>query len=134
VQDVDFTIATLRRLRAMGIQIAIDDFGTGYSSLSYLKRFPIDAVKIDRSFVRDLTVNPNDAAIATTIITMAHNLKLSVIAEGVETEEQLAFLDQQQCDEMQGFLFSRPEPAQEIEKILEQGKRQSRAKIPVDSS
>jgi diguanylate cyclase (GGDEF)-like protein/PAS domain S-box-containing protein len=134
VQDVDFTIATLRRLRAMGIQIAIDDFGTGYSSLSYLKRFPIDAVKIDRSFVRDLTVNPNDAAIATTIITMAHNLKLSVIAEGVETEEQLAFLDQQQCDEMQGFLFSKPKPAQELKNILAQGRRQSRAKIPVDSS
>ncbi|TEU00418.1 MAG: EAL domain-containing protein, partial [Dehalococcoidia bacterium] len=130
MQDVDFTIAMLRGLREMGIQIAIDDFGTGYSSLSYLKRFPIDAVKIDRSFVRDLTVDPNDAAIATTVITMAHNLKLSVIAEGVETEEQLAFLRRHRCDEMQGFLFSKAVPAKAIEKIARTDRRRARARVP----
>jgi diguanylate cyclase (GGDEF)-like protein/PAS domain S-box-containing protein len=118
MHDVDFTVPMLRRLRAMGVQFAIDDFGTGYSSLAYLKRLPIDAVKIDRSFVSDLTVDADDAAIASTVITMAHSLKLSVIAEGVETEEQLAFLSRRRCDEMQGYLFSRAVPAEEIGKIL----------------
>jgi diguanylate cyclase (GGDEF)-like protein/PAS domain S-box-containing protein len=133
MHDVDFTVSMLRRLRAMGVQFAIDDFGTGYSSLAYLKRFPIDAVKIDRSFVSDLTVDADDAAIASTVITMAHSLKLSVIAEGVETEEQLAFLSRRRCDEMQGYLFSRPVPAEEIATMIPPIKRSSRAKIPADS-
>jgi EAL domain-containing protein (putative c-di-GMP-specific phosphodiesterase class I) len=134
MQDLDFTITMLRNLREMGVQIAIDDFGTGYSSLAYLKRFPIDAVKIDRSFVCDLMVDPDDAAIVTTVITMAHSLELSVIAEGVETEAQLAFLNQQQCDEMQGFLFSKAVPAAAIEKIVRTDGRKAGARAAVDSA
>jgi predicted signal transduction protein with EAL and GGDEF domain len=134
MQDAEFTITMLRELRGMGIQIAIDDFGTGHSSLSYLRRLPIDVVKIDRSFVCDLTTDPNDAAIASTIVAMAHNLKLRVIAEGVETEEQLTFLKEQQCDEFQGYLFSKPVPAEKLEKIVVRGRRRSRARVSVDSS
>lgn len=118
MQNVDFTIVMLRHLEEMGIHISIDDFGTGYSSLSYLKYFPLDTLKIDQSFVRDLTTDPNNTAIVTTIIAMAHSLKLKVIAEGVETQEQLAFLKQQQCDGIQGYLFSKPLPAEAFEKIL----------------
>ncbi len=131
MQDVEFTVTMLRELREMGVQIAMDDFGTGHSSLSYLKRFPINILKIDQSFVRDLTVDPDDAAIASTIIMMAHNLKLKVIAEGVETEDQLAFLRERQCDEMQGYLFSKPAPAEAFEAMLRQGGDRPRARRPV---
>jgi EAL domain-containing protein (putative c-di-GMP-specific phosphodiesterase class I) len=130
MQDVDLTLAILRELREAGVQISIDDFGTGHSSLSYLKRFPIDVVKIDQSFVQDLTVDPNDAAIASTIIVMAHALNLKVIAEGVETAEQLAFLRERDCDEMQGFLFSRPAPAPELDQMLRRNGRRWRAAVP----
>ena len=129
MQDVDLTLAILRELKEAGVQVSIDDFGTGHSSLSYLKRFPIDVVKIDQSFVQDLTVDPNDAAIASTIIVMAHNLGLKVIAEGVETAEQLAFLRERDCDEMQGFLFSRPKPAPELDQMLRRNGRRTRSSV-----
>ncbi|HEU4760190.1 MAG TPA: EAL domain-containing protein, partial [Dehalococcoidia bacterium] len=127
MQDVEFSIATLEALRAMGIRISIDDFGTGYSSLGYLKQLPADAVKIDRSFVSDLTTDPSDAAIATAIIAMAHSLKLRVIAEGVETREQLEFLKQRRCYEMQGYLFGRPMAPDVLEKRLARGNGMLRA-------
>ena len=108
-------IAALQRLKALGIAIAVDDFGTGYSSLAYLKRFPIDKVKIDIAFIRDVTTNPDDAAITLAIIGMAHSLKLKAVAEGVETREQLEFLRANGCDEMQGYYLSRPLPPAELE-------------------
>jgi diguanylate cyclase (GGDEF)-like protein len=121
MHDMDFTIATLNNLKAMGIQIAIDDFGCGHSSLNYLKRLPIDDVKIDRSFVHDLATDPSDAAIVGSVVAMTRELNLNVVAEGVETEEQLAFLKERQCDVVQGFLFSRPVPPDAVEKIIASG-------------
>lgn len=121
MNDPKVTIATLRKLKEAGLKISIDDFGTGYSSLSYLKQFPIDSLKIDRSFVRDVTSNPDDAAIATAIILMGHSLKLNVVAEGVETESQLAFLRVLQCNEVQGYLFSPPVPAEKAAAMLARG-------------
>ncbi|MBI3547158.1 MAG: EAL domain-containing protein [Gammaproteobacteria bacterium] len=118
MQHAASTIETLLRLGGLGCRFAIDDFGTGYSSLAYLKRFPIHVLKIDRSFVRDIPGDNDDAAIVSTIIAMAHNLKLQVIAEGVETEQQLAFLRASGCDAMQGYLFSRPVPAEEFARLL----------------
>ena len=109
---------TLREFKAMGARIAIDDFGTGYSSLSHLKRFPVDIIKIDRLFVRQLTRKADDAAIVTAIIAMAHSLNLEVIAEGVETHEQLEILKNYHCDKIQGYLISRPVPADEFIKLL----------------
>ena len=118
MQNADFTISVLRDLKQMGVRVSIDDFGTGYSSLSYLKQFPIDTLKIDRSFVRDLSAATNDAAIADAVIALAHGLKLLVVAEGVETREQLAILKKHRCDRMQGFLFSPPVPADKFEQML----------------
>jgi EAL domain-containing protein (putative c-di-GMP-specific phosphodiesterase class I) len=100
----------LQALREMGVSLAIDDFGTGYSSLAYLKRLPITTLKIDKTFVTDLNRDPDDTAITTTVITMAHSLGLTVVAEGVETETQLRFLDHFRCDEVQGYWLSRPAP------------------------
>ncbi|HEX7645455.1 MAG TPA: EAL domain-containing protein [Burkholderiaceae bacterium] len=121
--DVENAIETLHELKKLGLQLSIDDFGTGYSSLSYLQRFPIDVLKIDRSFVRDITDTSGEATIVHTIISMAHNLRLRVIAEGVETAAQLAYLKRHECDEMQGYYFSRPLPAGEMEELLRQGRR-----------
>ncbi|PYQ59608.1 MAG: hypothetical protein DMF58_11030 [Acidobacteria bacterium] len=118
MQNAENTIYTLRELKALGVRIAMDDFGTGYSSLSYLKRFPIDTLKLDQSFVRDITTDPSDAAIATAVIAMAHSLDLRVIGEGVETEEQFAFLLKQKCDYIQGYLFSPPQAVESLEAYL----------------
>lgn len=122
MHDAEATIATLNELKAIGVKFSIDDFGTGYSSLSYLKRFPIDFLKIDQSFVRDITSDPDDAAITKTIISMAHDLGHKVIAEGVETEEQKSYLHLHHCDEMQGYLFSKPVPAKQFGLLLGKGK------------
>jgi diguanylate cyclase (GGDEF)-like protein len=119
MDDLDAAASTMRALHCSGISISIDDFGTGYSSLNHLKRFPINNVKIDRSFVRDITTDSDDAAIVGAIVSMAHNMELKVIAEGVETEEQLEFLRKLHCDEIQGFLFSPPVPHQEASELLD---------------
>lgn len=123
MEDVNAAIGTLEDLKAMGIEISIDDFGTGYSSLNYLKRFPIDSLKIDQSFVSQVTEDDHDAAIAKAIIAMAQSLKLKVIAEGVETEEQLTFLRKQGCHGIQGYLYSPPLTAAGIEQLLSEDKR-----------
>ena len=111
MNDAEQTRTIMADLQRAGIGISVDDFGTGYSSLGYLRRFPLDAIKIDKSFVRDLMTEPDDATIVRTVIAMAHSLGLEVVAEGVETEDQLAFLTAQGCDRAQGYLFSRPVPA-----------------------
>lgn len=125
VENVQQTIVILQQLHDMGIVLSLDDFGTGYSSLNYLKRFPIDVLKIDQSFVRDLVFDSDDAAITEAIISLAHSLHLRVIAEGVETEEQLNYLHANGCNEIQGYYFSRPLPADALTKLLEEGKNLS---------
>ncbi|NML61731.1 EAL domain-containing protein [Massilia sp. RP-1-19] len=129
MSNAEDTIAVLRNLKALGIEISIDDFGTGYSSLAYLKRFPIDKLKIDIAFVREVTSNPDDAAIVLAIINMAHSMKLDVVAEGVETEAQLSYLRRHGCDEMQGYYFSRPVPPAEFERMILEGEA---LRTPVD--
>ncbi len=121
LQDIEATMHTLQALKALGVKLSIDDFGTGYSSLSYLKQLAVDKLKIDQSFVRDMLTDADGAAIVKTIIQLGHNLQLTIIAEGVETEAQLMFLDQSGCDEAQGYLFSRPLPAQQIAPLREDG-------------
>lgn len=118
MQDVEASVAVLKEFKRRGIRISIDDFGTGYSSLSFLKRFPIDSLKIDRSFIFNLTSSIDDSAIVTAIIAMALSLNLNIIAEGVETESQLAFLSERGCHEMQGYLFSVPLPAGEMAQLM----------------
>jgi len=116
--NVDQALRMMYGLKQLGVSIGMDDFGTGYSSLSYLKKFPIDRLKIDQSFVRDIRQDPNDASIVTTIISMAHNLKLKVVAEGVETADHVSFLLEQACDEAQGYFFARPLSAKDLEEKL----------------
>ena len=118
VNDTEVTINVLTELKEMGVRLSIDDFGTGYSSLSYLKRLPIDSLKIDQSFIQDITIDMDDNAIASTIITMAHNLRLTVIAEGVETQKQIDILCEKNCDEAQGYFFSRPLTEENMCKLL----------------
>ena len=121
MRNVEASVATLKHLQEMGLQISIDDFGTGYSSLSYLRRFAINTLKIDQSFVRDITVDPEDAALASMIVTLGHSLKLNVLAEGVETIEQLHLLQAMGCDEAQGFYLSKPLPAEALVPLLRAG-------------
>jgi EAL domain-containing protein (putative c-di-GMP-specific phosphodiesterase class I) len=115
MEDVKHSLAILQAIRALGVTIAIDDFGTGFSSLSYLARLPVDSLKIDRSFIVDMTAGPSGLALVSTIIGLAHALKIKVVAEGVETEEQSRLLRVLNCDEVQGFLFSRPVPREMFE-------------------
>jgi EAL domain-containing protein (putative c-di-GMP-specific phosphodiesterase class I) len=122
MQNVEFTVPMLKQLHSMGIHLSLDDFGTGYSSLGYLKKFPLDTLKIDQSFVRELTTDPNDAAIVRAVIALGQGLNLSVVAEGVETREQLAHLRSLNCREMQGYLFSRPMTAVAATQFLFAGK------------
>jgi EAL domain-containing protein (putative c-di-GMP-specific phosphodiesterase class I) len=118
MENAQDTLEALHRLHGLGVRLAIDDFGTGYSSLSYLKRFPVDIIKIDRSFVRDVPHDADDAAIVTGIIALAHSLRLDVVAEGVETESQLRFLRDHSCDLLQGFYLSQPVPGEQFEREL----------------
>jgi diguanylate cyclase (GGDEF)-like protein len=122
MKDIELTIRTLEELNRLGVRISIDDFGTGYSSLSYLKNFPASSLKIDRSFIGDVIQNQSDASISAAIIAMAHTLDITVIAEGVETEEQLDFLLMQKCDQAQGFLFSQPLNSEALSVFLQAGK------------
>jgi diguanylate cyclase (GGDEF)-like protein/PAS domain S-box-containing protein len=123
MQDVDAAIATMKELQSLGVQLSIDDFGTGYSSLSALKTFPVARLKIDKSFINDLATNMDDRAVASAIISLGQKLNLRVIAEGVETDEQVKFLCDNHCDEMQGYHFSKPIPAQDIEEVLKAVRR-----------
>jgi EAL domain-containing protein (putative c-di-GMP-specific phosphodiesterase class I) len=121
IKTAESTQAILKTLREMGVQIAIDDFGTGYSSLSYLRRFPADSLKIDQSFVRQITTAPEDASIVTAIISLARSLKMRAVAEGVTTPEEMAFLQANECDEAQGYYFSRPVVAEQFAQLLTTG-------------
>ena len=129
MQDPEGTILVLRQLKDLGVSLSLDDFGTGYSSLSHLRRFPIDVLKVDQSFVRDVTNNSDDAAIAASIIALAHSLQLAVVAEGVETQAQLHYLKRQQCDIIQGYYFGKPVPAHEFSALLASGRRLSDADL-----
>jgi EAL domain-containing protein (putative c-di-GMP-specific phosphodiesterase class I) len=131
MQHAESTASMLQALRENGVQVAVDDFGTGYSSLSYLRKFPIDALKIDQSFVRQITTAGNDTTIVTAVIGMARSLKLRVVAEGVETLEQLEFLLTHQCDEAQGSYFSPPVPPQPFATLLRTGIRGRSVVVPV---
>ena len=125
MQDIAAAVRCTTRLKEIGVRIVLDDFGTGYSSLAYLSRFPVDAVKLEHSFVQDITTNPTNAAIAQATIAMAHKLGKLVIAEGIETEEQMRYLRRCDCDEMQGYFFARPQPAEEITRMMQAGTRLS---------
>jgi diguanylate cyclase (GGDEF)-like protein len=124
IKRAESAASVLQKLRASGIQIAVDDFGTGYSSLSYLSKFPIDALKIDQSFIRQITATPGDTSIVTAVISMGRSLKLRVVAEGVETLDELEFLKAHQCESAQGYYFSRPVPAPQFARLLETGIRE----------
>jgi EAL domain-containing protein (putative c-di-GMP-specific phosphodiesterase class I) len=121
MQHAEFSVPLLQKLKAMGLRLAIDDFGTGYSSLSYLRQFPIDTLKVDQSFIQEINADTDEAAIISAVINMGCRMKHRVIAEGVETAEQLAFLRAHGCDEGQGYYFARPMPAAETAKLLERG-------------
>jgi EAL domain-containing protein (putative c-di-GMP-specific phosphodiesterase class I) len=134
VENLDAAIAKMRSLKDMGVRLSVDDFGIGYSSLSYLKRLPIDELKIDRGFVKDILTDSNDAAIASTIIGLCRSLGLEVIAEGVETEEQRAFLARQGCQRYQGYLFCRPLPIAQLDAFMDAAGGPAAALKPEPSS
>ena len=121
MQDWKSTAEILRALKGLGVRIALDDFGTGYSSLSYMKRFPIDALKIDQSFVRDMTTDSDDASIVSAVIDMGRSLNMRVVAEGIQTRDQLQFLKDRHCPEGQGFYFAPPVPAEQLTGLLIEG-------------
>jgi EAL domain-containing protein (putative c-di-GMP-specific phosphodiesterase class I) len=121
MQNLDRAVEVLRGLRALGVHLAIDGFGAGFSSLAHLRQLPVDALKIDLSFVRGATTDPNDASVVTAVIAVAHSLDLRVVAQGVESDEQVALLRSLGCDEVQGFLWSPPVPAAECESLLAAG-------------
>ena len=123
MEDLDKNIEVLRQLRERGVSLSLDDFGTGYSSLSYLKRFPVDTLKIDKSFVEDLHNSSDDAAITQAIIDMAHSLKMKVVAEGVEEDAQMSLLRRMGCDAIQGYLISRPVPEPDFLKLLKSSRQ-----------
>jgi EAL domain-containing protein (putative c-di-GMP-specific phosphodiesterase class I) len=127
MSNVENSTAILNRLKRLGIRLSTDDFGTGFSNLACLKRFPIDTLKIDRLFISDMAADASDAAITLAIIALAHSLKLRVVAEGVETREQLEFLRAHDCDEIQGFYFSKPLPASELPRLLRNNRGVARA-------
>jgi len=125
MQNIEATVTSLNRIKALGVRLAIDDFGTGYSSLSYLRRFPIDVLKIDQSFIRGLSCDSNDAALVSAIISLGRSLKLIIIAEGVETLEQLDFLKSHHCEEGQGYYFSKAVTPEAFVRYLESVKPSS---------
>jgi EAL domain-containing protein (putative c-di-GMP-specific phosphodiesterase class I) len=127
MQDADATVVTLERLKALGVRVTIDDFGTGYSSLSYLQRFPLDSLKLDRSFVRGLPSDLRGVSIALAVITMAHSLGLKVVAEGVETDGEREFLAENECDEIQGYYVARPLTAEVFTRFLHDHRARSPA-------
>ena len=133
LSNVDVSFSVLQQLVAMGLRFAIDDFGTGYSSLSYLKRFPVSKLKIDRSFVRGIAADPDDAAITTAIISMAKGLNLKVVAEGVENEAQMSFLRAHQCDAVQGYYFSRPLAVNEVADKLRADNSEQRVQAELEA-
>jgi EAL domain-containing protein (putative c-di-GMP-specific phosphodiesterase class I) len=121
IQDINNAVNILNRIHCRGISIALDDFGTGYSSLSYLQKLPIDTLKIDRSFVANIIANDSDKNIVAGLVSMAHSMGIDVVAEGVETPEQYALLEDMACDQMQGYLICKPLPAKEMTTILKTG-------------
>jgi len=136
IQDKSSTLAILRRLKALGVSVAMDDFGSGYSSLAYLQTFPFDKIKIDQTFVANLNRNAQSAAIIRAVIGLGRGLQIPILAEGVETEEQLAFLVRESCDEVQGFLFGRPLPIADYADIVGRpsAEQSIRGRLPPRSS
>ena len=132
MSDPEESIAILEQLSAMGVLVSVDDFGTGYSSMSYLRRLPIDKLKIDRVFINEIVSRPEDASIVRAIVSLAHSLRLKVVAEGVETPAQLDFLKAVGCDEYQGYHFSRPVPAIDFERLIRDKSKQDGAMKPED--